>query len=137
MAENLPSPINSNNDLDIYESYLKNSNYLNEANIDYPMSIVNNNNMSYIPQQNQNISERLKNTAYMPAFLAKHIGKLVRVEFYLGNQLVTRMGILMTVGDGFIVLRSQNNCTLLCDAKSIRFVTIIHDNDLRSLINNY
>jgi len=136
MTDNLPSPINNNNDLDVYENYLKESNWGNEANIDYPTNIENRN-MSYIPQQNKNISEKLTNTAYIPAFLSKHIGKLMRVEFFMGYQLVTKIGILMTVGDSFIVLRSQNNRTLLCDAKSIKFITIIHDNDLRSLINNY
>lgn len=135
MQEKLPSPINDDNDLCVYENYLKNGN-AESSNNKYPITIEEKN-MSYIPSQNRNIPENLKNTAYMPAFLAKHIGKLMRVEFYLGGSLQSRTGILMTVGAGFIVLRSQNNCTLVCDSDSIRFVTIIHDNDLRRLISNY
>lgn len=135
MNENLPSPINGNNELEMYENYLNTP----------QSSVMNNNqlcvaeerNMSYIPTDNKNLPESLKNTAYMPAFLAKHIGKLVRVEFLLGHELHQRIGILMTVGAGFIVLRSKNNATLVCEADSIRFVTIIHNNDLNSLLNNY
>lgn len=136
MKENLPSPINSNNDLQIYENYL---NTMRNDNTDNKCQTwtVEDRNMSYIPTDNRNLPETLRNTAYMPAFLSKHIGKLVRVELLLGNQLHQRTGILMTVGAGFIALRSKNNATLICESNSIRFVTIIHNNDLNSLINNY
>ena len=136
MNENLPSPITNGEDLDRYEAYLD-----TRKNQVTPQGMVNNynytENFSYIPTENKRVPEKLKNTAFMPAFLSKHIGKLVRVESLLGNQLHQRTGILMTVGAGFIVLRSQNNATLICDSNSIRFVTIIHDNDLRKLMNNY
>lgn len=76
--------------------------------------------------QNQQIPESLLNTVYTPAFLRKHIGKLVKVEFLIGsNYLEDRTGILLEVGASYIVLRSvQDNNILYCDIFSIKFVTI-------------
>ena len=136
MNKNLPSPINGNSELQMYENYLnatQNNNFVGEKQ----NCSIEERNMSYIPTENKNLPETLKNTAYMPAFLSKHIGKLVRVEFLLGHELHQRIGVLMTVGAGFIALRSKNNATLVCESDSIRFVTIIHNNDLNSLLNNY
>jgi len=130
MQQNLPSPIKNDNDLHLYEGYLKD----NKKDYPYPITIEDKN-MSYIPTENKNVPETLKNTAYMPAFLSKHIGKLVRVEFYLCGTLQSKTGILMTVGAGYIVLRSDNSSTLVCHSDSIRFVTIIHDNDPQRLLS--
>lgn len=76
--------------------------------------------------QNQQIPESLLNTVYTPAFLRKHIGKLVKVEFLIGtDRLEDRTGILLEVGASYIVLRSvQDNNILYCDIYSIKFVTI-------------
>lgn len=76
--------------------------------------------------QGQIIPETLKNTVYTPAFLRKHIGKLVKVEFLIGTTyLEDRTGILLEVGASYIVLRSvQDNNLLYCDIFSIKFVTI-------------
>lgn len=73
-----------------------------------------------------NAPETLQNMAYTPAFLKRHIGKLVRVEFLIGtNYLEDRTGILVEVGASYIVLRSiQDNNLLYCDIYSIKFVTI-------------
>lgn len=76
--------------------------------------------------QPQAIPETLKNTVYTPAFLRKHIGRLVKVEFLIGTTyLEDRTGILLEVGASYIVLRSvQDNNLLYCDIYSIKFVTI-------------
>ena len=76
--------------------------------------------------QNQQIPESLLNTVYTPAFLRKHLGKLVKVEFLIGTErLEDRTGILLEVGASYIVLRSvQDNNILYCDIYSIKFVTI-------------
>lgn len=135
MNNNLPSQINGNRELEMYEEYLDSmQNNGLEKSPNYSIEELN---MSYIPSENKNLPKTLTNTAYMPAYLSKHLGKLMRVEFLLGNELHQRIGILMTVGAGFIVLRSKNNATLVCDLKSIRFVTIIHNNDTNSLLSNY
>lgn len=72
------------------------------------------------------LPETLTNTIYTPAFLKRHIGRLVKVEFLIGsNYLEDRTGILLEVGASYIVLRSvQDNNLLYCDIYSIKFVTI-------------
>ncbi len=74
----------------------------------------------------ENAPETLRNLAYTPAFLRKHIGKLVRIEFLIGNTyLEDRTGILLEVGASYVVIRSiQDNNLLYCDIYSIKFVTI-------------
>ena len=61
-----------------------------------------------------------------PAFLRQYIGRLVRVEFLIGtNFLEDRIGILLEVGNSYIVLRSiQDGNLIYCDIYSIKFVTI-------------
>ena len=66
------------------------------------------------------------NELYTPEFLRQHIGRLVRVEFLIGtNFLEDRIGILLEVGNSYIVLRSiQDGNLIYCDIYSIKFVTI-------------
>lgn len=87
---------------------------------------TNNNLLEQNLLQGQIIPETLKNTVYTPAFLRKHIGRLVKVEFLIGTTyLEDRTGILLEVGASYIVLRSvQDNNLLYCDIYSIKFVTI-------------
>lgn len=75
---------------------------------------------------NQNSPEVLTNPIYTPAFLREQIGKLMRVEFLIGtNMLVDRIGILQDVGASYILLRSfENDSLVYCDIYSIKFITI-------------
>ena len=75
---------------------------------------------------NQNSPEVLTNNIYTPAFLREQIGKLMRVEFLIGtNMLVDRIGILEDVGASYILLRSfENDSLVYCDIYSIKFITI-------------
>lgn len=80
--------------------------------------------------------ETLVNTAFMPAYLSEQIGKWMRVEFLIGNHLTDRVGRLIEVGASYIVLQLLDpNTTLLCDLFSIKFVTIIDNQDFESLIS--
>ena len=74
----------------------------------------------------ENSPEVLTNNIYTPAFLRENIGKLMRVEFLIGtNMLEDRTGILVDVGASYILLRSiQGGNLLFCDIYSIKFVTI-------------
>lgn len=75
---------------------------------------------------NSNTPEVLTNNIYTPAFLREQIGKLMRVEFLIGtNMLVDRIGILEDVGASYILLRSfENDSLVYCDIYSIKFITI-------------
>lgn len=70
--------------------------------------------------------ETITNNLYTPAFLRDHIGKLVRIQFLIGtNVLEDRTGILEEVGLSYVLLRSIESGNLLyCDIYSIKFVII-------------
>lgn len=63
---------------------------------------------------------------YTEDFLRSMTGRLMRVEFLLGNHLVERVGRLIKAGRSYILLQSiEPNTTVMCDMSSIKFVSII------------
>ncbi len=126
MNNQLPAHIESEHDLDMLSEYLDNNTAHQSRN--------NGGNMSLIPHENDIVPHTLGNTAFMPAFLTKHIGKLMKIESLIGDRLETKIGILVTVGAGYIVLRQLNtNNTVICDMIPIKYATIVHNNSLRQL----
>ena len=72
---------------------------------------------------------------YMSDYLKKHIGKMVKLEFSFGNCLEIRIGQLVEVGEKYVVLKIYKpSTTILCDLSNIKFVTIAHSNEIKSLI---
>ena len=117
MESNFPIPIVNEKDLMVYEDYLKADNK-NQTNIATK-------NKSYIP-------ETLTNPVFLPAYLKNHIGKLVKIESLVGDCLQARIGILLQVGADFIVIKLNQNCSsMVIEGRSIKFITIIHDNDMK------
>ncbi len=60
-------------------------------------------------------------------YLQQHIGHNMRVQFLIGSDgtLVDRTGVLVEVGETFIVLQpTDTDDLLMCDLFSIKFVTI-------------
>lgn len=118
MEHNFPCPITGEKDLKYYEDYLKKSDNRQENRVTVENRTPSNN-------------VRLTDTAYMPAFLNTMVGKLVRVESLIGGCLESRIGILLNVGADYIVLKLYRGCsTMICEASSIKYITVIHDNDL-------
>lgn len=78
-------------------------------------------------ETNENpIPEPIQSTLYMAGYLKTQIGKLVKVEFLIGNNSTDRTGVLVKVGVSYIILRPIDvNGLLLCDLYSIKFVTIV------------
>jgi hypothetical protein len=73
--------------------------------------------------------ETLRDTTYVPGFLRSQIGKTVRVEFYVGNAMTDRVGVLVEVGASYILLREFSGAaTIMCDLFAIKFVTIVDAN---------
>jgi hypothetical protein len=65
-------------------------------------------------------------TLYFAGYLRTQIGKLMRVQFLIGNSTVDRSGVLVSVGVDHIVLRPFDvNGFIICDLFSIRFVTVV------------
>lgn len=129
MEHNFPSPITSDKDLKYYEDYLKSCNTESEA----LQTRKNSSNECKITVESGSPrgNMRMTDTVYLPAFLNTMVGKLVRVESLIGGCLESRVGILMRVGADYIVLKLYRGCsTMICEASSIKYITVIHDNDL-------
>ena len=78
--------------------------------------------------KNKNITQKRDSTCALYEFLHDHIGKLVRVEFVVGNNKEIKTGRLFKVGKEYIVLKPrQSNQTVVCDISSIKFITVIHN----------
>ena len=93
------------------------------------MSIGSNQTISLTP-------ETLTNTDFLPAYLSKHVGKWIRAEFLIGGFLEQRVGVLFEVGASYIIIKSIEPETLVvCDLFSIRFVTVVLDNDFPKLMS--
>lgn len=128
--QNLPVSIKDDTELEAYEKYLTEQ----KESTGTEMTVVRNN-MSYIPSDNHIVPTSLKNSSFMPAFLSKHIGKLIRAESLIGDRLETKTGILLNVGAGFMVLRQlRSNNTVICDLFAVKYITVVHDNDARKLL---
>ena len=114
MENNFPIPIVSEKDLNVYENYLRQDNKATNVVIK---------NKSYVP-------ETLTNPVFLPAFLKNHIGKLVKIESLIGDCLQAKIGTLLQVGADFVVIKLNQNCSsMVIEGRSIKFITIIHDND--------
>lgn len=82
------------------------------------------------------VPETISNTAFLPAYLSQFIGKWIRADFLIGNNIEERVGILHEVGASYIIIQAVEPATLLvCDLYSIKFVKIILDNEYPRLLN--
>lgn len=116
MEKNLPCPIVNENDLKFYESHL------NSCRADKPKSQM----CTVMPQEIRK--------SYMPDILRETIGKVVRIESLVGGCLESRIGTLIKVGADYVVLKLYQSCsTMICEASSIKYVTVIHDNDINKI----
>lgn len=111
--------IESEKDLQVYENYLKDN--FPERNVKTKMMqkpIVSN-------------PKVLNSPIFSGGYLRQNIGKLFKVESLIGNLLDTRIGILLDVGADFIALKIHKSCcSLIIPTSSIKYITIIHDNDI-------
>lgn len=131
MEHNFPCPIISDKDLKYYEDYLNKcdteSEELQIRNRGGERKMIVESNL---PRE-KNTAAGLSDTVYLPAYLKTMTGKLVRVESLIGGCLESRVGILLRVGADYIVLKLYRGCsTMICESSSIKYITVIHDNDL-------
>lgn len=81
--------------------------------------------------------ETLTNTAFLPGYLNQHLGRWVRVESLIGDELLERVGILREVGASYIILQAIEPATIVVlDMYSIKSVTIVLDNEFSRLFYN-
>jgi hypothetical protein len=67
------------------------------------------------------------NPYYIPGYLRRNIGKRVRAEFTVGENLyIDKTGILREVGVNYFVLEDNvTRAMIMCDLYSVRFVTSV------------
>ncbi len=96
-----------------------------EPNITFP-SQQNMGGVMIYPQSRQQTMP--SNT--MASVLEQHLGNWARIEFLVGDTLVGRVGRIAEVGNRHITLTlADPQSILVCDLPSIRFATIIDDNN--------
>lgn len=127
MEHNFPCPITNDKDLSFYEEYIKKYDAEPTEKTEKSCKTAMENSLSRVNKAALCLSD----TAYMPAFLKTARGKLVRVESLIGGCLESRVGVLLDVGADYIVLKLYRGCsTMICELSSIKYITVIHDNDL-------
>ncbi len=128
MNKQLPT-ISSENDLKAYQNYID-SQHTGGENSSCKIS----KDVSVISPAMSRKNTVLSNTDFMPSFLSKYIGKLVRAEFLIGDRLETKIGWILKVGADFIELKlCHGSASVVCDLHCLKFVTVAHDNDLNRL----
>jgi hypothetical protein len=129
------------NNMDHFNNRVENSksrtrNTLPSNNGQYSVPVSDQENDIITRVGTQNLPETLKNDSYRPAYLSNNIGRWVRVDFLIGNNLEQEVGILMEVGASYIVLKSlEPDTVIVCDMFSIKFVTIIYSDEYEKLYN--
>ena len=75
--------------------------------------------------ENPNLGERVVTGETLQEMLASAIGAYIICDFLIGTQnIVTREGILASVGGSYFLLYQQESGTyLLCDIFTLKFVT--------------
>ncbi len=79
------------------------------------------------------LTEIMNNDLFLPAYLSKNLGKWMKLEMLMGNQLTEKIGQLIKVGAGYVVLKLNTNpvSTVVCDLKCIKIVTIIYSGKIK------
>ena len=124
MEQMKPMHITCEDDLQVYEDYLQ-ENFSEKSLI--PVGRISN--------YKGYTSQVLNNNIFSSGYLRKNIGKLLKVESLIGNSLDVRIGKLTDVGADYIALKlNKSCCSLMIPTSSIRYITIIHDNDFSKML---
>ena len=99
MNNDFPIPITRQHDLDYYENYLDNE-------------------FSMVEKQETRLSQ----------FLKTYIGKPIKIDYAIGNKSEARMGVLSSVGDDFLVIKSQNQNDIIIPLASVKSLTVLQNN---------
>lgn len=122
--------IKDENDLKTYENYLKESFSSEQENKIENLTVYQNKGLT-AAKNDYSVPKMLQSPVFSNGYLRKNQGKLLKVESLIGNTLDTRIGILLDVGADYIAIKINNSCcSLLIPTASIKYITIIHDNDL-------
>ena len=93
MNNNLPVPIMSEHDLDVYDKYINSPETTHKS---------------------------------LPQYLSCHISKLVKVEVAILNRIESKVGVLMDVGNNYLVLKLPECQSVIIESSCIKFITVMH-----------
>lgn len=140
MVYNSHGHIANEKDLDVYEKLLECENMtINSMDFEKGVCKIDNpknkmqikNSEHYVNNRRNIIPDTLSNPVFFQGYLKNHIGKLIRTESLIGNCLESRIGKLLEVGADYIVIKLyKSNCSMMINTSNIKYITIIHDNDL-------
>lgn len=125
--------ISSEKDLTLYENFLENDSSSFPIKTEELSCTIEprSNRMVKKPEVLTKAPSCIENSMFFQGYLKNHIGKLVKVESLLGSCLETRMGVLFGVGANYIVIKLHRSpCSMMIEASTIKYITIIHDNDI-------
>jgi len=136
MDYSLPHRIKNERDLQIYEDFIKRDD--TDCAQKTTMPAPQNRPSGLIPAEkvmpNRSVAMQYSNmpdNSFFYGYLKSHKGKLIKAESLIGNKLESRIGILLEIGNDYIVIKlPRSNCTMLIKTAAIKYITIVHDNDM-------
>ena len=74
------------------------------------------------------LSQSLNNDNLFHGYLGKNLGRWMKIECDIGGNIITKIGQLIKVGAGFVVLKLNTNpvSSIVCETNCIKFVTILY-----------
>lgn len=137
MEYNMPKRINSEEDLNEFENYLCSYSCDETEKHSEPMhhhSMKTEHRNNSLMHQKSNKEHTHTSTAYLCMHLKKHIGKLAKIESLIDNRLESRIGVLLEVGEDYIVIKlSKCCCSMMIPLCTVKYITIAHDNNLAKM----
>lgn len=136
MDYSLPHRIKNERDLQIYEDFIKRED--TDCTQTTAVPTIQNRQSGLMPAEKspQNRTAIMQYTAltdntFFYGYLKNHRGKLIKAESLIGGRLESRIGILLEIGNDYIVIKlPRSNCTMMIKTAAIKYVTIVHDNDM-------
>ena len=131
MENSFPCRINGEKELEYYEEYLNRSDAAVDTAEEKSVKMTVSQPSGYIDKA---LPPPICQEDRLCCYLKMAVGKLVRIESVIGGCLESRVGTLLKVGDDFIVIKLWQSCsTMICEKASVRYITVIHDNDVNKI----
>ncbi len=77
--------------------------------------------------------QALNNDNFFHGYLSKNLGRWMKIESEIGGNVATKIGQLIKVGAGFVVLKLNTNpvSSVVCETGCIKFVTILYGGKIK------
>ncbi len=142
MENPIQKHIQNENDLDLYESYLK-ENFQGNPQTEVIEKAPESLSMPAEPygksvkcRKSTDGNAAISTVGLSDGYLRRQTGKLVKVDSLIGGRICAKAGILLDVGEDYIVIKPNKSClSMMIPTANIEYITIIHDNDISKIFN--